>query len=55
MLTLQNDLAEAMVNGNRLLLNLGMLAPDFHTVYTSKDFPTYDIFDAKRWRTKRGH
>ena len=53
---LQTQLVEAMQTGNKLLLNLGMLAPDFHNVYTNRDiFPAEEIFDSKRWRTRRCH
>ena len=54
--SLQSDLIEAMRTGSQFLLNLGMLAPDFTSVYTSPDlFPSELIFDCKRWRKPRHH
>ena len=53
---LSSELIQAMATGSHFLINLGMLAPNFDTVYTDdKIFPAETIFDCKRWRLTRVH
>lgn len=53
---LRTGLAQAMVTGSHLLVNLGMLAPNFGSVYTDKEiFPTEAIFRCSHWRHRRFH
>ena len=44
---LMKEVLTSMTNGSCLLLNLGMLAPDFNGVYTDDElFPADKVFDA---------
>ena len=53
---LRTELAQAMVTGSHLLVNLGMLAPNFCSVYTDDEiFPTEAIFRCSHLRRRRFH
>lgn len=53
---LMDSLLSAMDTGTHLLLNLGMLAPDFKEVYTDDDlFPAQKVFNASKWRLEGTH
>jgi len=43
---LRKKMIRAKVDDRPLLINMGMLEPDFRTIYTDEDiFPASDIFD----------
>ena len=53
---LRSNLVSAMCSGTGMILNLGMLAPNFHRVYTSDEqFPASKIFDYSWWRKHPNH
>ena len=53
---LRQHLINSMVSGTCMLLNLGMLTPDFRKVYTNDEvFPANIIFDSKKWNYRRAH
>ena len=50
---LRQHLMTAMSEGKPMLLNIGMLAPDFCKVYTDEGlFPAETLFNRKKWSTQ---
>ena len=46
---LRNALSQSLRTGSPLLINLGMLAPDFMSIYAHPDiFPSHTIFNWNR-------